>query len=188
LENEFTDAQNIECKIKDILAYLGENPEREGLKDTPKRMVKSWKKLFGGYEQNAKDILKTTFQEGKCDEMVILKDIEFYSTCEHHFLPFIGKIHIGYLPKDKVVGVSKLARLVEVYARRLQIQERLTTQIADSIMDELDARGVIVVTEAQHMCMTARGVEKQNSKMITSAIRGEFTKAEPRSEFMQLIK
>lgn len=183
-----TISQEIEDKLKDILTYIGEDVNREGLIETPYRIVKSWDKLYGGYNQNSNDILSTTFIEGKCDEMIILKDIEFYSTCEHHFLPFFGKIHIGYIPNDKVVGVSKLARLVEIYARRLQIQERLTTQIADDIENILNAKGVIVISEAQHFCMTARGVEKQKSKMITSAIRGAFEKTEARNEFMQLVK
>ncbi len=178
----------IKESIKNILKAIGENPDREGLLDTPARVERSYNKLFGGYKQSASDVLKTSFKEGSCDEMVILKDIEFYSTCEHHLLPFFGAISIGYLPADKVVGVSKLARLVEVYARRAQIQERLTTQIADSIMQELDAKGAIVICEAQHFCMTARGVEKQKSKMITSALRGKFNEAAVRQEFLQLIK
>jgi GTP cyclohydrolase I len=153
------------------------------------RIRKSWDKLFGGYKLNTKDILTATFTEGSCNEMVILKDIEFYSTCEHHFLPFIGKISIGYIPNGKVVGVSKLARLVEVYARRLQIQERMTGQIADDIMEHINAQGCMVVCEAQHMCMTSRGVEKQQSVMITSAVRGVFfNQFEVRNEFLTLIK
>ena len=178
----------ISQSIKNQIKHIGDNPEREGLVDTSERIIKSWDKLYGGYKQNAKDILKATFTEGKCNEMVILKDIEFYSTCEHHMLPFFGSIHIGYIPGNKVVGVSKLSRLVEVYSRRLQIQERLTTQIANDIMSILEAKGVMVIAEAQHMCMTARGVEKQNSKMITSAIRGVYENSEVRNEFMQLIK
>ena len=184
-----TNAQVIENSIKDILAYIGDDPQREGLKETPKRMRKSWDKLFAGYKQNAKDILTTTFTEGSCNEMVILKDIEFHSMCEHHFLPFTGKISIGYIPRGKVVGVSKLARLVEVYARRLQIQERMTGQIADDIMQYIDAQGCMVVCEAQHLCMTARGVKKQQSVMITSGVRGVFhTQKEIREEFLNLIK
>lgn len=188
METRTTTSQNIQDNIKEILKYIGEDPEREGLKDTPKRIEKSWGKLFGGYKHKPEDVLSTVFKEGACDEMVILKDIEFYSTCEHHFLPFYGKIHIGYIPKEKVVGVSKLSRLVEVFARRLQIQERLTTQIADSLVKALGCEGVIVVAEAQHLCMTARGVEKQKALMITSAIRGIFKQPEARNEFLQLIK
>lgn len=178
----------IEDSLVRVLQYIGEDPKREGLVDTPKRIVKSWGKLFSGYDQKPEDILKTTFVDGACNEMVILKDIEFYSTCEHHMLPFLGKVSIGYIPDKKVVGISKLARLVEVFARRMQIQERLSSEIADSIMDVLDAKGVMVVIEAKHLCMTSRGVEKQNSVMITSAIRGVFEQRETRDEFLTLIK
>lgn len=174
-------------KIRELLTYIGEDPNREGLLATPKRIIKSWKTLFGGYDQNIKDIL-TTFEEGTCKEMVILKDIEFYSTCEHHFLPFSGVCHIAYIPNKKIVGVSKLARILEMFARRLQIQERLTTQIAECIMKELNAKGAMVICEAQHLCMTARGIQKQQSKMITSAIRGVFEQSEVRNEFLSLIK
>lgn len=184
-----TDTQVIENSLKEILAYIGDNPDREGLKDTPKRIRKSWKKLFGGYGQNPADILTATFTDGTCNEMVILKDIEFYSTCEHHFLPFTGKVSIGYIPQGKVVGVSKLARLVEIYARRLQIQERMTGQIADDIMKYIGAQGCMVICEAQHLCMTSRGVEKQQSKMMTSAIRGVFfSQKEIRQEFLELVR
>lgn len=187
METINTDAKDIEDKIKDILSFIGEDPEREGIKKTPSRMVSSWRKLFGGYERNPEKLL-TTFKEGACDEMVVLKDIEFYSTCEHHFLPFFGKIHIGYLPKGKVIGISKLARLVEVFSRRLQIQEKLVAQIADSIEKYLVPLGVMITAEAQHLCMISRGVEKQNSVMVTSAIRGNFKKKEVRNEFLELIK
>ncbi|MDR2652249.1 MAG: GTP cyclohydrolase I FolE [Prevotellaceae bacterium] len=189
METERTGTQDIENSLKKILEYIGDNPEREGLIDTPKRIRKSWDRLFGGYRQNPKDILTATFTDGTCNEMVILKDIEFYSTCEHHFLPFVGKISIGYIPGGKVVGVSKLARLVEIYARRLQIQERMTGQIADDIMQYIGAQGCMVVCEAQHLCMVSRGVEKQQSKMITSAVRGVFfNQREIRDEFLSLIK
>ena len=175
-------------ELEKILKAIGDDPSREGLIGTPEMIERSWEKLYGGYKQNAKDVLKTTFTEGSCDEMVILKNIEFYSTCEHHMLPFFGSIHIGYIPNKKVVGISKLARLVECFARRLQIQERLVTQIADSIEKELEALGVYVIAEAQHFCMTARGVEKQKSKMVTAAIRGEFKNTAARNEFLQLVK
>lgn len=155
--------------------------------DTPARMVKSWERLFGGYKQKPESVLKT-FTEGSCDEMVVLKDIEFYSTCEHHFAPFFGTISIGYLPKGRVVGVSKLARLVEIFARRLQIQERLSTQIADSLVEHLAPHGVMVVCKARHMCVCSRGVEKHNAIMVTSAIRGAFKKHEVRAEFLEFIK
>jgi GTP cyclohydrolase IA len=175
-------------QIREVIRLIGDNPDREGLIDTPIRVEKAYRKLFGGYGQSAKDVLQTSFTDGSCEEMVILKDIEFYSTCEHHMLPFFGRVHIGYLPNNKVVGISKLARLVEVFARRLQIQERLTAQLVDSIMDILDARGAIAIVEAQHFCMTARGVEKQNSKMVTSGVRGLFEKAEVKNEFLSLIR
>ena len=180
--------KSTELNLVEILKFIGEDPNREGLKETPKRIVKSWEKLFGGYAKDPKDIMKT-FTEGVCDEMVILKNIEFYSTCEHHFLPFFGKISIGYIPKNKVIGISKLARLVEIYSRRLQIQERMTDQIASCLLEHLEPLGVIVVCEAKHLCMVARGVEKQNSVMVTSSIKGVFKKnIAAREEFMRLIK
>lgn len=184
----FDDEQSgIEENVKRMLQFIGENPEREGLVDTPKRVEKSFAKLYGGYKQNPAEVLKTTFVEGACDEMVLLKNVEFYSTCEHHMLPFFGTMHIGYVPDKNVVGISKLARLMEVYARRLQIQERLVTQIAEALVKCLQPKGVMVVCEAQHFCMTSRGVEKQNSVMVTSAIRGIFTEAAPRAEFLALV-
>ncbi|MCL2888125.1 MAG: GTP cyclohydrolase I FolE [Elusimicrobia bacterium] len=178
---------SIEKNIKEILAYIGENPDREGLLETPRRVVRSWERLFGGYKQNPESVLKT-FVEGSCDEMVVLKDIEFYSTCEHHFQPFFGTISIGYLPNKRVLGVSKLARLVEIYSRRLQIQEKLSAEIADSLMKHLNPLGVMVVCKAQHLCMSSRGVEKHKAVMITSAIRGVFKKPEVRAEFLDFIK
>lgn len=188
MENRDTTSQDIRDRIKDIIRYLGENPEREGLKQTPNRVVKSWDTLYGGYKQKPEDILKTQFYDGRCDEIVLLKDIEFYSTCEHHMLPFFGKVHIGYIPSQTVVGISKLARLVEIYSRRLQIQERMTEQIADALMNILKPQGVYVIVEAKHFCMVSRGVSKQNSIMKTSAIRGVFQNQEARSEFLELIK
>lgn len=182
-----SDTQSIEHSIREIFTFIGDNPEREGLIETPARMIKSWDKLFGGYKQNPEDIMKT-FTEGACDEMVILKDIEFYSTCEHHFLPFFGKINIAYIPNGRVIGISKLARLIEIYARRLQIQERLVEQIANSIEKALMPLGVFVMCEAQHFCMTSRGVEKQNSKMITSSLRGIFKTLESRNEALELFR
>jgi GTP cyclohydrolase I len=173
--------------VRDILKTIGEDPDREGLLDTPKRVVKSWETLFGGYNQRPEDVLKTTFTID-CDEMVICKDIEFYSTCEHHMLPFFGKCHIGYIPKSKVVGLSKLARLLEIYSRRLQIQEQLTNQIADSLMNVLKPIGVGVIIEAKHFCMMCRGINKKNSSMITSAIRGIFQNSTVKNEFHTLIK
>ena len=173
--------------LREILAYIGDDPSREGLLETPKRIVKSWKKLYGGYAQKPQDVLKT-FVEGSCEEMVVLKDIEFYSTSEHHLQPFFGTISIGYLPNGRVLGISKLARLVEVFARRLQIQEKLVAQIADSLMETLHPHGVMVVCKAKHMCISSRGIEKHNATMVTSAIRGAFNKLEVRSEFLEMIK
>lgn len=174
--------------IKEILDYIGDDSEREGLLETPDRVLKSYDHLFSGYKKNPADVFKM-FEDGNCDEMVILKDIKFYSTCEHHFIPFFGKISIGYVPNGKVIGVSKLARLVEVYARRLQVQERLVGQIADDIMKYLEPKGCMVVAEAKHLCMVARGVEKQNSVMITNAVRGNFkNELIVRDEFLKMIK
>lgn len=174
--------------IRDMLLAIGEDPEREGLLDTPKRVVKSWKELFAGYSQDPKQILGTTFKDGACDEMVILRNIEFNSMCEHHMLPFVGVAHIGYLPMGKVVGLSKLARLVECFALRLQIQEKMTSQIADSIVENLQPKGVAVTISAHHQCMSCRGIKKQNTEMITSAMRGAFKDdSKARAEFLSLI-
>jgi GTP cyclohydrolase I len=174
--------------IRKLLVELGEDPEREGLKGTPSRVAESYKFLTHGYNQNIDDVLNNAFFEAEDSHMVIVKDIEVYSLCEHHMLPFIGKCHIGYIPEKKVIGVSKLARVVDVFARRLQIQERLTDQIAHTIMDKTGAQGVGVVIEAQHLCMMMRGVEKQNSKMITSAMHGTFrSQLATRTEFLRLI-
>ncbi len=183
-----TDANQL-AVIQAVLLIIGDDPTREGLLDTPKRVVKSWKELYGGYKLKPEDVLGTTFEAGKYDEMVILKDIELYSTCEHHMIPFFGRAHIAYIPTDRVVGLSKLARLVEVFARRLQIQEKLTDQIAETLEKVLKPRGVAVVIEAKHMCMCARGVSKQNSSMITSSLRG-LLKEDPkaRGEFMSMIR
>lgn len=177
--------QQIQENLREIFDFIGEDREREGLLETPKRVIKSWEHLYSGYKSDPKEILGKVFIEGACDEMVVLKNIEFYSICEHHLLPFFGRISIGYIPNSKVVGISKLARLVEVYSRRLQIQEKMTSQIADTLMEVLQPKGVMVVTEAKHMCMVMRGVEKQNSLMLTSAIRGLFkSDHRTREEFM----
>lgn len=187
LETQPTDSQAIRHCLVQILQYIGEDPNREGLRETPDRILRSWQELFAGYQQRPEDVLKV-FEDGSCDEMVILKDIEFYSVCEHHWLPFFGSLSIGYLPHKKVIGVSKLARLAEIYTRRLQIQERLTAQIADALMDALEPKGVMVICEAQHLCMTARGVGKQHSKMITSAIRGSFlANPQAKQEFLSFL-
>jgi len=174
--------------VYDLLKKIGEDPEREGLKDTPKRVEESYRFLTRGYHQDIDEVLNNAFFEAEDSHMIIVKDIEIYSLCEHHMLPFIGKCHIGYIPNKKVVGVSKLARVVDMYSRRLQIQERLTDQIAHAIMDKVGALGVGVVIEAQHLCMMMRGVEKQNSKMITSAMHGAFrSQMATRTEFLRLI-
>lgn len=179
---------NITKHIQAILKELGEDPAREGLLETPERVAKSFEKLYGGYHQDPQKII-TVFENEGYDEMVIAKDIEFYSMCEHHMLPFFGKAHIGYIPEDKIIGLSKMPRLVEVFARRLQNQERLTKQIADTLSEILKPKGVGVVLEASHFCMMARGVEKQGSKMVTSSFTGHFKKDEKtRNEFLNLIK
>jgi len=198
MENKSTDSQVDESTltkddqgqylIRKLLEHIGENPEREGLLDTPKRVIKSFKELFGGYAMDPKEVLGTTFEKGEYNQMVICKDIEMYSTCEHHMIPFFGKAHIGYIPGDRVVGLSKLARLTEVFSRRLQIQEQLTQQIADTLNEVLKPKGVIVVIEAKHLCMCARGAKKQHSSMVTSSIKGLFEQQEARSEFLGLIK
>jgi GTP cyclohydrolase I len=178
----------MEKMFYNLLKEIGEDPEREGLKDTPKRVTESYKFLTRGYRQNIDEVLNNAFFTAEDNHMVIVKDIELYSLCEHHMLPFIGKCHIGYIPDKKVIGVSKLAQMVDMYARRLQIQERLTDQIAHVLMDKVGAQGVGVVIEAQHLCMMMRGVEKQNSKMITSAMHGTFrSQMATRTEFLRLI-
>lgn len=179
--------------IRLFLEHIGEDPERQGLLDTPDRVLRSWDTLFSGYNKQPEDVL-TVFDADGYDQLILLKDIEMYSTCEHHLITFSGKAHVGYIPdpKGKVVGISKLARLVDIYARRLQIQERLTDQVATAIDRLLNPIGVAVVIEAQHLCMKARGVEKQNSVMVTSSLKGVFLKrdaegAAARNEFMKLI-
>jgi len=176
-----------EIAVRSILAAIGEDINREGLKETPARVVKSWKEIFGGYTQNPADVFKV-FDDGACDQMVILKNIEFYSFCEHHMLPFFGRAHVAYLPHGKVIGVSKLARLVDIFARRLQIQERLTQEIANTLEAHLQPLGTAVMMTAKHFCMVCRGVGKQNSEMVTSHLTGEFLKPEVRAEFFSLIR
>jgi GTP cyclohydrolase IA len=183
------DRSELEANIRRQLELLGEDPERDGLKRTPHRVVQSMEFLTRGYAINPKTILNDALFDVKSDEMVIVKDIDFYSMCEHHMLPFFGKCHIAYLPGKKVVGLSKLPRLVEVFARRLQVQERMTHEIAASINDLIKPQGVGVVIEAQHLCMAMRGVEKQNSYAITSAMLGCFREdARTRGEFLDLIQ
>lgn len=174
--------------IKELLIAIGEDPERDGLQETPDRVARAWGELAAGYSTELADVLGTTFDINH-DEMVLVKDIELVSMCEHHMLPFTGVAHIGYIPSasGRVTGLSKLARLVDLYARRLQVQERLTTQIADALVEHLEARGVIVVVEAEHTCMTMRGVRKPGSKTVTSAVRGQLRNPATRAEAMSLI-
>ncbi len=179
---EFEDA------VKSMMLHIGENPDREGLLKTPQRVKKAYEFIFGGYKEDPKEILKSALFTSSNDEMVLLKDIEFYSTCEHHLLPIIGRVHVAYIPNGKVVGLSKIPRVVNVFARRMQIQEQLTEQIADAIMSTIEPKGVAVVIQARHMCMEMRGVEKINSTTTSSALRGLFKKDEKtRSEFFSLI-
>ncbi|MBO9541528.1 GTP cyclohydrolase I FolE [bacterium] len=173
--------------LRTLLEIIGEDPDREGLKDTPDRVLRSWTEIFAGYHQDPAEILSTTFEEVEgYQEFVLLKDIPFDSTCEHHMLPFDGRAHIAYLPSDRVVGLSKLARLVDCFARRLQIQERMTQHIAQALMTHLGARGVAVLVEGVHGCMTCRGVRKEGSTMVTTAFEGEFARSDRRAEFLML--
>ncbi len=175
--------------IEALLKELGEDPGREGLKKTPERVESALRYLTSGYQQSVEDVVNGAVFTENYDEMVIVKDIDVFSLCEHHLLPFVGKCHIAYIPNKKILGLSKLARLVEMFSRRLQVQERLTTQIAHTIQEALRPKGVAVVIEAVHLCMIMRGVEKQNSKAVTSAMLGGFRdRAETRAEFMELIK
>jgi len=170
-----------------ILRLIGENPEREGLKDTPVRVAKAMQFLMQGYELNPEEMLRSAKFKEDYREMVIVKDIEIYSMCEHHMIPFIGKAHVGYIPNGYITGLSKIARVVEAYARRLQVQERLTTQIKECIQNTLDPLGVAVVIEAKHLCMAMRGVQKQNSVTTTSDFTGAFKRNETRAEFIHLV-
>ena len=181
------DRERIEAAVREILFAVGEDPDREGLQETPARVARMYAEMFSGLGKDPRTPLGKTFTQ-KYDEMVIVKDIGFESMCEHHLLPFMGKAHVGYLPNGKIVGLSKLARVVEILARRPQVQERMTEELADLIMEELDARGVGVVLEASHSCMTIRGVRKPTSLCTTSAMRGTFrTNPATRSELMALI-
>lgn len=175
--------------IRSILAGLGEDPEREGLKRTPQRVAQSLRFLTQGYNQNAEQILNGALFTEEHEEMVTVKDIVIYSLCEHHLLPFFGKCHVAYIPKKKIIGISKIVRLVEMFARRLQVQERMTNQIAESLRKTLDPLGAAVVIEAEHLCMQMRGVQKRGSTVVTSAMLGAFrNRQETREEFMNLIK
>ncbi|ANJ08736.1 GTP cyclohydrolase I FolE [Streptomyces parvulus] len=182
------DEKRAENAVRELLIAVGEDPDREGLRETPGRVARAYKEIFAGLWQQPEDVLTTTFDLGH-DEMVLVKDIEVFSTCEHHLVPFRGVAHVGYIPSSsgKITGLSKLARLVDVFARRPQVQERLTTQIADSLMEILEPRGVIVVVECEHMCMSMRGIRKPGAKTLTSAVRGQLRDVATRNEAMSLI-
>lgn len=181
--------EKIAVHVKEILRLLGENPEREGLVKTPERVAKSLQYLTKGYAQNGEEIVRSALFDEEYQQMVLVKDIELYSMCEHHMLPFIGKAHVAYIPNGKITGLSKIARIVETYARRLQVQERLTVEIRDCLQDSLHPLGVAVVIEAMHTCMQIRGVQKSNAITTTSAFSGAFlSSARTRNEFLNLIK
>ena len=182
------DADRVESAVRELLAAVGEDPKREGLADTPARVARAYAEQFAGLFMEAEDVLTTTFELGH-DEMVLVKDIEVYSTCEHHLVPFHGVAHVGYIPGEdgRITGLSKIARLVDVYAKRPQVQERLTTQVADAMVRILNPRGVIVVVECEHLCMSMRGVRKPGSRTVTSAMRGSFRKAATRAEAVSLM-
>lgn len=183
------DLPRVERAVREILIAIGEDPDRDGLQDTPARVARAYAEQFSGMRQRPRDVLTTVF-DADHDEMVLVRHIEVYSTCEHHLVPFFGYAHVGYIPNEKgqITGLSKLARLVDLYARRPQVQERLTTQVADALMDTLEPRGVIVVIEAEHLCMTMRGVRKPGAKTLTSAVRGIFRDSDrTRAEAMSLL-
>ena len=185
---EFSDQEISKETVRDQLMAIGEKVDRQGLIETPDRVVKMWDEIYKGYSQDPADIL-TVFDADGYDQIVLLKDIEMYSTCEHHMVPFFGKAHVAYIPDEKVIGISKLARLLDIYARRLQIQERIGDQVTSALMKYLKPKGAACIIEAQHLCMRMRGVSKQNSTMVTSSITGVFRdKPEAREELMQLIK
>lgn len=178
----------IESHVKEILRLIGEDVDREGLLETPARVTRMYEEIFAGYSVDPREVLGVTFDE-KHEELVIVKDIVYYSQCEHHMAPFFGKIHIGYLPSGKIAGLSKFARLVEVVTRRLQVQERITSEIADILVEVLHPQGVMVIVEGEHLCMCSRGVKKPGSKTVTSGVRGRFTTDSAlRSEFLSLVK
>jgi GTP cyclohydrolase I len=191
VERQSPDLSTIDSKelLREILRRIGDDPDREGLQQTPARIVRSWKEIFGGYAKRAEDVLVTQFQAEQYDEMVLLRNIEFFSTCEHHMLPFSGKAHVAYLPNKRIVGLSKLARLTDMYARRLQVQERLTYQIATELQRVLKPKGVAVMIEAKHQCMCSRGVRKRQGEMVTSCLLGAFKEnLASRTEFLALVK
>jgi GTP cyclohydrolase I len=188
-EEKELEARRIACHVREIIKLIGEDPNREGLRKTPERYEKALKFLTSGYHQNAENILNGATFSVSYDEMVVVKDIEFFSLCEHHLLPFFGKCHVAYLPNKRVIGLSKVARLVNMFARRLQIQERLTSQIAAAIQDKISPEGVGVIIEARHLCMQMRGVEKQHGQAVTSAMLGGFRhNKQTRDEFLSLVR
>jgi len=182
------DAPRVEAAIRELLIGVGEDPDREGLRDTPARVARAFAETFAGLRQGPEDVLTTTFDLGH-DEMILVKDIELYSTCEHHLVPFHGVAHVGYIPgtDGRITGLSKLARLVDVFARRPQVQERLTSQVADALVEFLQPRGVLVVIECEHLCMSMRGVHKPGSRTVTSAVRGQMRSPATRAEAMALV-
>jgi GTP cyclohydrolase I len=183
------DAARVEAAVRELLIGVGEDPDREGLRDTPARVARAYAEQFAGLGKDPRSVLTSTFDEGH-DEMVLVKDIELWSLCEHHLVPFFGSAHVGYIPNEKgqITGLSKLARLVDLYAKRPQVQERLTTQIANALEQELSPRGVIVVIQAEHLCMSMRGVRKAGARTVTSAVRGLFRDSQPtRAEAMSLL-
>lgn len=184
---EAFDLARLEAAVREMLLAIGEDPEREGLRETPRRIAEAYAEVFGGLQIDATELLNVGFEEGH-DEMVILRDVPFFSMCEHHLLPFHGSAHVAYVPRGRVVGISKIARLVDAIARRPQLQERLTSQIADTLLEALDPDGVGVAVEAEHLCMTMRGIKKPGSRMVTSAMRGTFqSQDDTRSEFLALV-
>ena len=188
MSGQTVDLRRAEAAVRELLLALGEDPDREGLAETPRRVAAAYAEMLGGREIDAEALLQVGFDEGH-DEMVILRDIPFFSICEHHLIPFRGAAHVAYVPRGRVVGISKLARLVDAVARRPQLQERLTAQIADIMMEALQPDGVAVAVEAEHLCMTMRGIKKPGSQMVTSAMRGTFqTQNETRAEFLVLVR
>jgi len=188
LESVSLTSASFEDLLREVLVRLGEDPDRDGLMRTPERMKRALEYLTKGYNECPNKLLQSAMFEVAYDEMVIVKDIEMFSLCEHHLLPFFGKVHVAYIPKGRVIGLSKLPRLIDVFARRLQVQERLTTQIAETIQNAIEPQGVGVVIEARHLCMMMRGVEKQHSAAVTSSMLGAFREKETRDEFLALIR
>jgi GTP cyclohydrolase I len=187
-DNVDRNRERIEEHVREILRLMGENVEREGLLETPARVTRMYEEIFAGYSVDPREVMGVTFDENH-QELVIIKDIVYYSQCEHHMAPFFGKIHIGYLPSGKIAGLSKFARLVEAVTRRLQVQERITSEIADILVEVLDPQGVMVVVDGEHLCMCSRGIKKPGSKTVTSAVRGRFTSDSAlRAEFLSLVK